>query len=158
MDNLKEEMLKLDNQLCFSLYATAKEIIRRYKPLLDNFDITYTQYITLLVLWEKDGLKVKTLGERLYLDSGTLTPLLTKLESKGYILKKKDTKDSRETIVYLTDKGRKLKEKIVVVPATMGACVKLEPDDFLLLQKLLRKVRSGLTGGISAMKENKKGR
>ena len=146
MDNLKEETLKLDNQLCFSLYATSKEIIRRYKPLLDNFGITYTQYITLLVLWEKDGLKVKTLGERLYLDSGTLTPLLTKLESKGYILKKKDTKDSRETTVYLTDKGRELKEKIIVVPATMGACVKLESDDFLLLQKLLKKVRNGLTG------------
>lgn len=144
MDNLKEEMLKLDNQLCFSLYATAKEIIRRYKPLLDNFGITYTQYITLLVLWEKDGLKVKTLGERLYLDSGTLTPLLRKLESKGYILKKKDTKDGRETTVYLTNKGRELKEKIIVVPATMGACVKLESDDLLLLQKLLRKVRSGL--------------
>lgn len=146
MDNLKEEMLKLDNQLCFSLYATSKEIIRRYKPLLDNFGITYTQYITLLVLWERDGLKVKMLGERLYLDSGTLTPLLAKLENKGYILKKKDTKDSRETAVYLTDKGRELKEKIVVVPATMGACVKLELDDLLLLQKLLKKVRSGLTG------------
>ncbi|MBP5466202.1 MAG: MarR family transcriptional regulator [Clostridia bacterium] len=144
MDTLKKEMLKLDNQLCFSLYATAKEIIRRYKPLLDNFDITYTQYITLLVLWERDGLLVKSLGERLYLDSGTLTPLLRKLESKGYILKKKDTKDSRETAVYLTDKGRKLKEKIVVVPATMGACVKLESDDFLLLQRLLKKVRNGL--------------
>ena len=144
MDTLKEEMLKLDNQLCFSLYATSKEIIRRYKPLLDNFGITYTQYITLLVLWEKDGLKVKELGERLYLDSGTLTPLLTKLESKGYILKKKDTKDSRETTVYLTGKGRELKEKIIVVPTTMGACVKLEPNDFLLLQKLLKKVRSGL--------------
>ena len=146
MDNVKEEMLKLDNQLCFSLYATAKEIIRRYKPLLDNFGITYTQYITLLVLWEKDGLKVKTLGERLYLDSGTLTPLLTKLESKGYIIKKKDTKDSRETTVYLTDKGHELKEKIIVVPTSMGACVKLESDDFLLLQKLLKKVRNGLTG------------
>lgn len=144
MDTLKEEMLKLDNQLCFSLYATAKEIIRRYKPLLDNFGITYTQYITLLVLWEKDGIKVKTLGERLYLDSGTLTPLLRKLESKGYILKKKDTKDGRETTVYLTNKGRELKEKIIVVPATMGACVKLELDDLLLLQKLLKKVRSGL--------------
>lgn len=144
MDTLKEEMLKLDNQLCFSLYATSKEIIRKYKPLLDNFGITYTQYITLLVLWEKDGLKVKELGERLYLDSGTLTPLLRKLESKGYILKKKDTKDSRETTVYLTDKGRKLKEKIIVVPTSMGACVKLESDDFLLLQKLLKKVRSGL--------------
>ena len=146
METLKEEMLKLDNQLCFSLYATAKEIIRRYKPLLDNFGITYTQYITLLVLWEKDGLTVKTLGERLYLDSGTLTPLLTKLESKGLIEKKKDTKDSRETTVYLTNKGRELKEKIIVVPATMGACVKLELDDFLLLQKLLKKVRSGLAG------------
>ena len=144
MDTLKEEMLKLDNQLCFSLYATAKEIIRRYKPLLDNFGITYTQYITLLVLWEKDGIKVKTLGERLYLDSGTLTPLLTKLESKGLIAKKKDAKDSRETNVYLTDKGRELKGKIIVVPAAMGACVKLELDDLLLLQKLLKKVRSGL--------------
>ena len=144
MDNCEEEMLKLDNQLCFSLYATSKEIIRRYKPLLDNFDITYTQYITLLVLWEKDGLLVKTLGERLYLDSGTLTPLLTKLENKGYILKKKDTKDIRETSVYLTDKGRELKEKIIVVPKTMGACVNLELDDLLMLQKLLKKVRRGL--------------
>ena len=144
METLQEEMLKLDNQLCFSLYATAKEIIRRYKPLLDNFGITYTQYITLLVLCEKDGLKVKELGERLYLDSGTLTPLLTKLESKELIAKKKDTKDSRETNVYLTDKGRELKEKIIIVPTSMGACVKLELDDLLLLQKLLKKIRSGL--------------
>ncbi|MBP5466593.1 MAG: MarR family transcriptional regulator, partial [Clostridia bacterium] len=134
------------NQLCFSLYATSKEIIRRYKPLLDKFDITYTQDITVLVLWEQDGLLVKTLGERLYLDSGTLTPLLTKLESKDLIVKKKDTKDSRETTIRLSDKGRELKEKIIVVPATMGACVKLELDDLLLLQKLLKKVRSGLTG------------
>lgn len=147
MDKLTEETLKLDNQLCFSLYATSKEIIRRYKPLLDNFDITYTQYITLLVLWEQDGLTVKTLGERLYLDSGTLTPLLSKLESKWLIEKKKDTKDSRETTIHLSRKGRELKEKIVVVPSSMGACVKLDFDDFLLLQKLLKKVRNGLTGG-----------
>ena len=146
MDKLTEETLRLDNQLCFSLYATSKEIIRRYKPLLDKFDITYTQYITLLVLWEQDGILVKTLGERLYLDSGTLTPLLTKLESKGLIVKKKDTKDSRETTIYLSGKGRELKEKITVVPASMGACVKLDADDFLCLQKLLRKVRNGLTG------------
>ena len=145
MDKLTEETLKLDNQLCFSLYATSKEIIRRYKPLLDKFDITYTQYITLLVLWEQDGLTVKTLGERLYLDSGTLTPLLTKLESKGLIIKQKDTKDSRETTIRLTGKGRELKEKIVVVPSSMGACVKLDVDDFLCLQKLLKKVRNGLT-------------
>ena len=145
MDKLTEETLRLDNQLCFSLYATSKEIIRRYKPLLDKFDITYTQYITLLVLWEKDGLTVKTLGERLYLDSGTLTPLLTKLESKGLIEKKKDTKDSRETTIHLTGKGRELKEKIIVVPTSMGACVKLDAEDFLCLQKLLKKVRNGLT-------------
>ena len=146
MDKLTEETLKLDNQLCFSLYATSKEIIRRYKPLLDKFDITYTQYITLLVLWEQDGILVKTLGERLYLDSGTLTPLLTKLERKGLIVKQKDTKDSRETTIRLTGKGRELKEKIVVVPSSMGACVKLDFDDFVLLQKLLKKVRNGLTG------------
>ena len=146
MDKLTEETLKLDNQLCFSLYATSKEIIRRYRPLLDKFDITYTQYITLLVLWEQDGLTVKTLGERLYLDSGTLTPLLTKLENKGLIIKKKDTKDSRETTIRLSDKGRELKEKIIEVPSSMGACVKLDFDDFVLLQKLLRKVRNGLTG------------
>ena len=146
MDKLTEETLRLDNQLCFSLYATSKEIIRRYKPLLDNFGITYTQYITLLVLWEKDGLKVKALGERLYLDSGTLTPLLTKLESKGLIVKQKDTKDSRETTIRLSDKGRELKEKIIEVPSSMGACVKLDFDDFVLLQKLLKKVRNGLTG------------
>ena len=146
MDKLTEETLKLDNQLCFSLYATSKEIIRRYKPLLDKFDITYTQYITLLVLWEQDGLTVKTLGERLYLDSGTLTPLLTKLENKGLIVKQKDTKDSRETTIRLSGKGREFKEKIVVVPASMGACVKLDFDDFVLLQKLLKKVRNGLTG------------
>ena len=145
MDKLTEETLRLDNQLCFSLYATSKEIIRRYKPLLDKFDITYTQYITLLVLWEQDGLLVKTLGERLYLDSGTLTPLLTKLESKGLIEKKKDTKDSRETTIHLTGKGRELKEKIIVVPTSMGACVKLDAEDFLCLQKLLKKVRNGLT-------------
>ena len=145
MDKLTEETLRLDNQLCFSLYATSKEIIRRYKPLLDKFDITYTQYITLLALWEQDGLLVKTLGERLYLDSGTLTPLLTKLESKGLIIKQKDTKDSRETTIRLTGKGRELKEKIVVVPSSMGACVKLDVDDFLCLQKLLKKVRNGLT-------------
>lgn len=146
MDKLTEETLKLDNQLCFSLYATSKEIIRRYKPLLDKFDITYTQYITLLALWEQDGIKVKTLGERLYLDSGTLTPLLTKLESKGLIVKKKDTKDSRETMIHLTGKGRELKEKIIEVPSSMGACVKLDAEDFLSLQKLLKKVRNGLTG------------
>ena len=146
MDKLTEETLRLDNQLCFSLYATSKEIIRRYKPLLDKFDITYTQYITLLVLWEQDGILVKTLGERLYLDSGTLTPLLTKLESKGLIVKQKDTKDSRETTIHLTGKGRELKEKIVEVPSAMGACVKLDAEDFFSLQKLLKKVRNGLTG------------
>ena len=83
----KEDSLKLDNQICFPLYVASKEITRRYLPLLKELDLTYTQYITLLALWEKDHITVKELGERLYLDSGTLTPLLNKLENKGYIIK-----------------------------------------------------------------------
>ena len=94
-----DELLKLDNQLCFPLYAASKEIIRRYKPFLDELDITYTQYLVLLVLWEKDDILVKDLGARLYLDSGTLTPLLKKLEAKGYIQRKHTDKDERETYI-----------------------------------------------------------
>ena len=102
----KEELLRLDNQLCFPLYEASKEIIKRYKPLLDKYNITYTQYLVLLCLWEKDNILVKDLGIRLYLDSGTLTPLLKKLESKGYISRTKGTTDEREVYIYLTDKGK----------------------------------------------------
>ena len=93
------DLLKLENQLCFPLYACSKEIIKKYKPFLDKLDLTYTQYITMLVLWEEKNINVKTLGDKLLLDSGTLTPLLKKLEEKGYIERKRSIKDERKLIV-----------------------------------------------------------
>ena len=139
----KQELLKLDNQLCFRLYVASKEIIRKYNPLLDDLDLTYTQYITLLALWEKDQISVKELGQRLYLDSGTLTPLLNKLKSKGLIEKTKHEKDGRELILSLTKKGRDLKEKALSVPETISKCVNLENDEALEFFRLLNKVLQG---------------
>lgn len=144
MSSQLDELLKLDNQLCFPLYAASKEIIRRYKPLLDKLDITYTQYIVLLVLWEKDQILVKDLGSRLYLDSGTLTPLLKKLETKKLISLSKGIKDGRELVISLTKKGLQLKEQAYEVPLSIGGCVKLEKDEAITLYKLLYKVLSGL--------------
>ena len=103
-----EEKLKLENQLCFPLYACSKEVIKKYKPILDEFDLTYTQYITMMVLWEYGSINVKTLGDMLFLDSGTLTPLLKKLESKGYITRNRDKNDERNLIISITDSGKKL--------------------------------------------------
>lgn len=110
------DALKLENQLCFSLYALSREVIKMYKPLLDPFGLTYTQYVTMMVMWEREQIAFKELGSRLYLDSGTLTPVLKKLESKGLILKYRDKEDDRVVIVELTDTGRELKERIVEVP------------------------------------------
>lgn len=138
-----DELLKLDNQLCFPLYAASKEIIRRYKPVLDELDITYTQYLVLLVLWEQDNILVKDLGSRLYLDSGTLTPLLKKLESKGYIYRKKGKDDEREVYIYLTDLGKSIKEKAYKVPMSIGTCVKLESEEAKSLYNLLYKILRG---------------
>ena len=140
----KDEILKLSNQLCFPLYACGKEIVRKYKPILDKFDLTYTQYIVLLVLWENDNLSVKEIGEKIYLDSGTLTPLIVKLEKKGYIKKKKNKDDERGLIISLTKKGQKLKEEIVQVPQYISSCVNLSQEEAITLYKLLYKVLGGL--------------
>ena len=140
------DALKLDNQLCFRLYAASKEIIRQYSPLLDELDLTYTQYITLLVLWEKDQISVKELGSKLYLDSGTLTPLLNKLKKKGLIEKNKHEKDGRELIISLTEKGKNLKEKALDIPESVSKCVKLKNDEALAFFKLLNKVLRGFYG------------
>ena len=142
----KEELLKLDNQICFPLYVTSKEIVRKYGPLLKELDLTYTQYIALLALWEKDHITVKELGERLYLDSGTLTPLLNKLEDKGYIIRNKSEKDGRELVVFVSENGLKLKEKAFSVPLKIGQCVNLEKDEIIVLYKLLNKVLQGFYG------------
>ena len=113
------EQLKLENQLCFPLYAAAKEVVRKYKPYLDQLDLTYTQYITMMVLWEKENLNVKELGSMLYLDSGTLTPLLKKLEAKGYITRRRCKEDERNLIICITEKGEALKEKAAEIPQAM---------------------------------------
>ena len=142
----KEELLKLDNQICFPMYVASKEIVRRYIPLLKELDLTYTQYITLLALWEKDHITVKELGERLYLDSGTLTPLLNKLENKGYIIKNKSDRDARELVVIVTSKGYKLKEKAFEVPQNIAQCVHLEKEEAIEFYRLLYKVLDGFYG------------
>ena len=114
------EQLKLENQLCFPLYAAAKEVVRKYKPYLDEIDLTYTQYITMMVLWEKEQCNVKELGSVLYLDSGTLTPLLKKLESKGYITRCRCKEDERNLIIHITEKGERLKEYAAGIPKEMA--------------------------------------
>jgi len=139
-DNEKYEALKLDNQLCFPLYACAKEIVRRYKPFLDEIDLTYTQYIAMMVLWEEKEINVKDLGGRLYLDSGTLTPVLKRLEQKGLISRQRDDKDERMLIVSITQEGEALKEKAVEIPYKMAGCVKLDEQDAKELYEILHKL------------------
>ncbi len=131
------DALKLENQLCFPLYACSKEIIRAYKPFLDEIDLTYTQYITMMVLWEKKEMNVKTLGENLFLDSGTLTPVLKKLESKGFLKRTRSKSDERNLLVTITKEGEALKEKAKEVPVKIGNCVSLSPDDSKELYRLL---------------------
>lgn len=138
------EALKLENQLCFPLYASSKEIIRRYKPLLDELDLTYTQYIAMMVLWEQGEINVKALGERLFLDSGTLTPLLKKLESKGYVSRRRLSSDERNLVIAITQQGRELREKALSVPAQVARCVNLEPEEAAALYRILYKILGGI--------------
>ena len=135
-----EESLKLENQLCFPLYACSKEVIKRYKPMLDKLDLTYTQYIAMMVLWEHETINVKTLGEILFLDSGTLTPLLKKLESKGYITRNRDTSDERNLIISITADGKKLKAQAKKVPSEISKCICLTNEESIELYRLLYKV------------------
>lgn len=131
------DMLKLENQLCFPLYACSKEIIRAYKPFLDEIDLTYTQYITMMVMWEKKEMNVKTLGENLFLDSGTLTPVLKKLESKGLLKRTRSKTDERNLLVTITKEGEELKEKAKEVPQKIGKCIKLQENEAKELYRLL---------------------
>jgi DNA-binding MarR family transcriptional regulator len=141
------DSLKLDNQLCFPLYACSKEIVRLYKPFLDEIDLTYTQYIVMMVMWETGEINVKSLGERLYLDSGTLTPLLKKLETKGYITRHRSAEDERNVIIKLTEDGEALKKKAVCIPEKMQGCVHLTRDEAFELYRLLHKVLSTIGEG-----------
>lgn len=145
----KYDALKLSNQLCFPLYAASKEIVRMYKPLLGKLDLTYTQYITMLVMWEHREISVKELGERLFLDSGTLTPVLKKLEQKGWITRTRWREDERVLIAALTGEGEALKEQALAVPAAMRHCVELEPEEGRQLYTILYKIlgKAGMKEG-----------
>ena len=142
---LENSELLHKNQLCFTLYSASKEVVRTYTPLLKPYNLTYTQYIAMMALWENKSLDVKTLGELLFLDSGTLTPLLKKLEEKGLVLRQKTNKDGRQLIVSLTQKGKDLKREIQVVPHQIGSCVDLSPEEGAELKRLLLKVLSNVT-------------
>ncbi len=132
--------LKLENQLCFPLYAASKEVVKKYKPLLDDIGLTYTQYVTMMVLWEEKSSNVTALGERLFLDSGTLTPLLKRLETSGLVTRKRESADERNVIISITDKGLKLKEKAACIPMKLATCIDITPEEAKTLYKLLYKI------------------
>ena len=134
------DSLRLKNQLCFPIYLCSKEIIRRYTPWLNEIDLTYTQYIVMMYFWEKEKSNVKDIGKALLLDSSTLTPLLKKLESKGFITRVRSTIDERNLEVEITDKGRKLKDKAKFVPDKMGKCINLSEKEAVTLYSLMYKV------------------
>lgn len=139
----KYDTLKLSNQMCFPLYACSKEIVRHYRPYLDKLNLTYTQYIAMLVLWEEKEINVKDLGEKLFLDSGTLTPLLKSLETKGYIKRNRLSSDERVVMLNITDEGLKLRDEALDVPKNMSSCVKLSRDEAEFLYKILYKILGG---------------
>ena len=136
----KFESLKLSNQVCFPLYAASREVIKLYKPFLDEYNLTYTQYITMLVLWEDEKITIKELCKKLYLDSGTITPVIKKLEAMGLLIKYRDKSDERIVNVELTDKGRELKEEIVKVPEQVSCKINGSVEDLLIFKNLLEKV------------------
>ena len=138
------EPLKLENQLCFPLYAVSKEITRRYKPFLDPLDLTYTQYLVMMVLWEERQISAHDLGIKLHLDSGTLTPVLKKLEQKGYLTRERSTQDERVLLITLTESGLALREDAVKVPLAMGGCIHLEPEEAKMIYDLLYRMLAEL--------------
>ena len=140
MSEQNSSALKLEKQLCFPLYACSREMIKLYKPFLDKLDLTYTQYITMMVLWERKSQTVKELGSALYLDSGTLTPLLKKLEDKGLVNRNRSSVDERNLIVSITEKGEALKDAALHIPGEMTKCVTLEPEEIKTLHYLLHKL------------------
>ena len=135
-----DEALKLENQLCFPLYACARRVIGRYTPYLKPLNLTYTQFIVLLVLWEEKEATVRELCRKLYLDSGTLTPLLKKMESQGYVIRRRNADDERVVTVRLTDAGEALKERAREIPGRIAGCIELSEQEILSLYGILYKV------------------
>lgn len=138
------ENLKLENQLCFPLYAASREVIKRYHPYLTELGLTYTQYIAMMVFWEEGRISVKELGRKLFLDSGTLTPVLKSLEDKGYVKRRRSSEDERVLIVEITGAGEALKERAVSIPEKIAGCVRLDTEDAMQLYRLLYKVLAAM--------------
>jgi len=131
------DRLKLENQLCFPLYALSRKVTQLYKPLLDEYNLTYTQYITMLVIWEHEEISFKRLGEELYLDSGTLSPVIKRLKKKELVEKFRDPLDDRLVMVELTEKGKKMKKEIVEVPKKLACQITGKKETLIQLKKNL---------------------
>ena len=134
------DVLKIENQMCFPLYACSREVIKQYKPFLDEMDLTYTQYITMLALWENKEMTVKELGDILYLDSGTLTPLLKKLEHKGYVTRTRSRKDERNLIISVTEQGESIKDKAVEITEEINRYTEMTREEAGALYRTLYKI------------------
>ena len=143
MEMDKYESLKLQNQLCFPLYSVSNSIIRSYKPLLDELGLTYTQYLAMMALWEKERLNEKELGECLFLKSNTLAPLLKKLQAKGFVSIQKDKKDARNIVISLTEEGRMLKDKAIHIPSAIAKTLNISQQEAIKLYQILHKILEG---------------
>lgn len=142
------ESLLIENQICFPLYVCAKEWIKVYTPYLDELGLTYTQFITMMVLWEQKSLTVKELGKSLFLDSGTLTPLLKKLEEKGFVTRRRSLEDERNLIVTITEQGEALKQRAIHIPRTVKERIRISHEDAEIIRGVLNRALAGLSGQI----------
>ena len=140
----KYDCIRLDNQLCFPLYACAKEVVRQYRKPLDEIGLTYTQYVVMMVLWENGGMTEGELGKRVHLDSGTLAPLLKRLEKQGLINRIRPDNNERKLFLTLTEEGEAMKEKAVMIPEAMKGCIPLAEEDMVLLRDLLTRALAGM--------------
>ena len=138
------DVLRLDNQLCFALYSTSLAMTKVYKPLLEELGLTYPQYLAMLVLWERDGLMVSELGQKLYLDSGTLTPLLKRLEASGYVSRIRDVEDERRVYITLTSSGRKLKTRATKIPGCILSASQCSVPELMNLNSQVQALRQQL--------------
>ncbi|WP_431098585.1 MarR family winged helix-turn-helix transcriptional regulator [Polaromonas aquatica] len=143
--NAADAMLQLDNQLCFALYSTSLAMTKLYKPMLEEMGLTYPQYLAMLVLWEQDGLTVSELGERLYLDSGTLTPLLKRMESAGLVSRIRAVEDERRVHITLTAAGRKLKARAAKIPGCIMSATQCSVPELVSLTQQVQSFRQRLT-------------
>ena len=142
------DVLKLENQLCFPLYACAKEVIRRYREPLEALNLTYTQYIVMMTFWEFGGMTEGELGQKVRLDSGTLAPLLKRLDKAGYIHRIRPDHNERKLFLSLTEQGEALKEKARAIPAAMQGCIPLPEEDLLMLRDLLKRALASMNDKI----------